>query len=351
MIKEINYKAIILLWFILLSLFFSLGFNSSISNIKNSNLLNSLANWDGAYYLEIAKNGYSKDNYFAFFPLFPILIKIVSLITGNFLISALIINFSSTFLGLILFYKLVKDEFNTVIAKKSLLLLLIFPTSFFFLTVYTESLFFLLSVLSFYLIFRKKYLFASICIVLASLVRPFGIILGFIFWTIILKKRIKGYKIFFLISVLGILTYFLYLYINTGNPVYFIKAQENWSRSFSLPWNPIHKGMEDLINHGLNSQTFPLFLNLAFTIFGLGIAIRGFRFLPKSYSLYSVFSLFLALSTSLLISMPRFLLVIFPLFITLGFIKHKLFLSFYICISVSLLLFYMILFINGYWVS
>ena len=137
----------------------------------------SLANWDGGHFLGIAEKGYSEKFQFAFFPLYPFLIGILNSLLNNFLLSASLISIISFFLGLHFLYRLIYKIFNKKIAEKAVCALLFFPTSFYFLTAYSEGLFFLLVVLTFYFLEDRKIFWASIFAALASATRLPGLAL------------------------------------------------------------------------------------------------------------------------------------------------------------------------------
>jgi len=134
-------------------------------------------NFDGVHYLNIVDAGYKYGLTQAFFPLYPIIIKLVNLIISNSLISALIISHIS-FIGFIYYFiKLGLLDFSKKTIFWASLLLLLFPTSFFFFGVYTESLFLLLVAASFFLMQKKKFFKASVLAGLASATRFVGIFL------------------------------------------------------------------------------------------------------------------------------------------------------------------------------
>src|SRR3989344_9042564 len=74
----------------------------------------SFGNFDGVHYLRLAQEGYTNLQFTqAFFPVYPILIKLTSFITfGNYLIAGLLISNLAFLLGLLIFYKLVKENFD-----------------------------------------------------------------------------------------------------------------------------------------------------------------------------------------------------------------------------------------------
>lgn len=71
--------------------------------------------WDSQHYLHIAENGYNYEKlqlHHAFFPLYPFLIHIFTLITRNEIIAGLLISNSSFILALILFSRYLRLTFS-----------------------------------------------------------------------------------------------------------------------------------------------------------------------------------------------------------------------------------------------
>src|SRR3989338_6922893 len=167
-----NFLLILLLFLVwrsfdFLIIFFSqkiipyLGFFPYKDQLPGFNLphwLSSLANFDGLHYIFIARDGYAQYEQ-AFFPLYPFLIKFLTpLFFNNQLLTGIIISNVSFLLGLwvlIKYLRLISINFN-----KSLfisVLILAFPTSFFFGAVYTEGLFFLLITSTLYFLKKTNY--------------------------------------------------------------------------------------------------------------------------------------------------------------------------------------------------
>jgi hypothetical protein len=313
--------------------------------------LNSLSNWDGKYYLSIAQYGYQENSHFAFFPLYPLLVNLLSKLLQNYLLSAVLISVGSTILAFKLLFELIKQEFNSALAKKVILSLLIFPTSFYFLISYSEGLFFLLVVATFY--FARKNLFlATIFAALACATKFSGVALALaLIFETQLRAGFNRKNWYVLLSPLGLIFYCYYLYTQTGDPFYFLQAQQNWQRTPSFPYHAFWQNIQHLVKPGFIME-YPNFLvDLIFSIFGLGIIIRSFRFLPISYSVFGLISILIPLATGTLLSMPRLLLPIFPIFITLSLIKNEYINFGYQLFSILLLGVFILLFINGFWVA
>ncbi|RJQ30869.1 hypothetical protein C4572_03275 [Candidatus Parcubacteria bacterium] len=95
--------------------------------------------WDAKWYFFIAENGYGNAMSSAFYPLYPAAIKLLNFIAKNSFLSGLLLSNLFTLVGSCFLFKILKNDFNETVAKESLILLLLFPTSFFFSLPYSES--------------------------------------------------------------------------------------------------------------------------------------------------------------------------------------------------------------------
>ncbi|MCR4325049.1 MAG: hypothetical protein NUV69_05170, partial [Candidatus Curtissbacteria bacterium] len=179
-------------------------------------------NFDGVHYLGIADMAYAAQYTQAFFPIFPVLIKLASTLTGgNLLIAALVVSNSAFLLALTIFYKLIAETYNSKTALWSAVFLLSFPTSFYFGAVYTEGIFFLLVISAFYLANRNKIILASIIGAFASATRLVGVFLAV---ALALKKKTNPFPPL-LIVPLGLVGYMIYLKLEFNQPLYFLTSQ------------------------------------------------------------------------------------------------------------------------------
>lgn len=347
-----NISLIFIIWCVSLSFISYFGFLSFPHSLRfDGNLFESLANWDGGHFLGIAEFGYREDFQYAFFPLYPLLIRALNQITQNYLIAALLISVGSSFLAINLLYKLVLKDFGRIIAEKAIWALFIFPTSFYFLTAYSEGLFLLSVVATFYFARRNLFL-ATLFAAAASATRLVGLALVFgLIVEVWSTSGINKKTWYVLFAPAGFVAYCFFLYIQTADPFYFVTAQAHWLRSLSIPGVGFWEAIKGITGGSLLRQNFNALLDLAFTIFGAGMILRAFRFLPISYSIYGLVSIALPLLTPSLSSMPRFLLPIFPIFILLALIKNQYAIFAYQLISIMLLSAFVTLFVNGYWVS
>jgi hypothetical protein len=321
--------------------------------------------WDAEHYIGIATNGYSGTEP-AFFPLYPSLVWAMGLLTGNHLIAGLIISNVASFFALLYLYKLVEHEFNRHVAHRAIFYVSIFPTAIFFSAVYTESLFLFLSVGSFYYIRERKWLLAGVFGFLASLTRVEGVLMAVPFvieWAIALyEARGDWFKwpvdnalkplVGLALIPLGLVTYMAYLWVLTGDPMYFSHVQAHWGRHLAAPWVSFGHALH-MLTGGYPAQTIAnQLLEVTFTLLMLGVLIVGFRRLRVSYIAYMLVSILVPLSTSSLMSMPRFALVLFPMFALFGLWGAKATVNnIIVAFSLPLLGLFTVLFADWYWVA
>ena len=321
--------------------------------------------WDAEHYIGIATNGYSGTEP-AFFPLYPLLIWLLGGMTGNHLIAGLLISNAACFFALLYLYKLVEHEFNRHVAHRAVFYVSIFPTAIFFSAVYTESLFLFLSVASFYYIRERRWLMAGAFGFFAALTRVEGVLLVVPFaieWGIALyESRGDWFKwpletvvkplAGILAAPLGLATYMAYLWVLIGDPLYFSHVQAHWGRHLSPPWVSFGHALAIVFGNVPQQTVANQLLEITFTVLMLGVLALGWRRLRASYIAYMAVSILVPLSTSSLMSMPRFALVLFPMFALFGLWGARPTVNnVIVALSLPLLGLFTVLFADWYWVA
>lgn len=323
------------------------------------------ANFDGVHYLSIAGQGYTNNG--RFFPFYPFLIWIFSRIFGGgntygstqFFTAFLLANFCF-FLCLIFLYKLIRLDFSQKIASLSLVFLLLFPTSFYFGSIYAESLFLLLLVLSLYFARKKQWFMAGIFGLLLSVTRPVGItIFPVILYEFLHQEKKLSVKIVPLfISLLGILGYAWFNLKKWGDALYFLKAQGELANSRSI--NKIILLPQTIFRYFKILKTIPIYQYewsialLELTVFVFVVILLFFGWQKKirlSYILFTLFCFLMPTLSGTFSGLPRYSAVLFPIFISLTLVKSKTVKIIYIFISLVLLFFLTLFFSRGYYVS
>ncbi len=305
-------------------------------------LLASWNHWDAANYVRIAQFGYQTPYDVAFFPLFPLLIAAIAHLLGNWsylLVGTLISN--GTLLGaLFVLYQLAADAGGDLVGRRTLLYLCIFPTAFFFFAPYNEPLFLLLSTSIFLALRRQRWWLAGLFGFLASLTRSPGILLvvPFIAELWLSRDSITASRQKMLLRVLpvlliplGTLLYAIYCWHISGNPLDFVAVQSHWGRHTTWPWQGIFLSLASIFWYqpfGSFSEVHNV-LDLSATIAFITLAILGRNKLRASYSIWlAVLLIFILISPAVATNDPlesnqRFILEMFPAFITLAMIGIK----------------------------
>ena len=284
--------------------------------------------WDAGWYIDIVVNGYrylpdGKQHNIDFFPLYPVLIKIINYFSG---VSPVIIGIavSNVFflLALLLLYRYTKKYYPDADPELATVLMAFFPFGVFFSSIYNESLFLFLCLFSFSM-FREGKMIASACALsLMGATRLAGLFvvpamgLSYLFTKIVNfnKKRpdvnrreLLNLILWVLFSVSGFLLFVSYQQFSFGHWDAFIRGQEAFHR------HPIGSFSELLSEMNIDPYSI---MNILPTGAVLGMSII-FLFL-KNYRLYSLWGLLVVLvplSTGTFMSMTRFSMVFFPLII------------------------------------
>ena len=321
--------------------------------------------WDAEHYIGIAANGYSGTEP-AFFPLYPVLIRLLGAVLGNILVAGLAISNVASFFALLYLYKLVEHEYNRQVAHRAIFYVSIFPTAIFFSAVYTESLFLCLTVASFYYLRERRWLTAGLFGFFAALTRVEGVLLVvplLIEAALALRaQRLDWWKwpgdtivkplLGMALVPLGLGTYMAYLWVLRGDPLYFSHVQAHWGRHFAPPWVSVEHSVAILVAHVQPQTVANQALEITFTTLMIAVLVLGFRRLRASYISYMALSILIPMSTGSLMSMPRFALVLFPMFTLFGLWGakpnvHNAILAF----SMPLLGLFTVLFADWYWVA
>ena len=292
-------------------------------------VLTNLSHWDGRWYMRIATEGYTLKSA-AFFPLYPVLIKKMTSLGFTPAWAGAVISNVSFLLVCMLLYYLVRLDTDEKTALRAVWYLALFPTGFFFSAIYTESLFLALVLACFILARQRKWGSASFIGLLASATRNTGVLLVFPLVVIYLQDiryklgRVRWDSLYLGLVPVGLVLYMLYLWKTFGNPFSFLAAQHYWKRSLDLPWANLYLAWENVISNIVMVRNLT---DLMFTIFALVLTAVGARKLRPEYLLYLALGLFVPLTSRAphagLLSMPRFMLVLFPLYIIMGDIFQR----------------------------
>jgi Mannosyltransferase (PIG-V) len=311
-------------------------------------LLAPLARWDAAWYLRIADSGYGdSEPRAAFFPLYPLLVRSLATLGGGseaaLLVASYVVAFAAFVAALALLYRLVSLELGRRLAAPTLLLLAVFPAAVFFGAPYSESLFLALAVGGFYAARTDRWGWAGACAMGAAATRSAGLLLlvplAMIWWGS--RERRPRDAAWLLLGPLGVAAYAAWLGLVEGDALRFLDVQDAWSRELAIPlagaWDGFTAALDGVRQLASGSRSHVYFevaagdpfriaaINImlfATLVFALVACVGVLRRLPRAYGAWVAVSLVLPLTFPVkpqpLMSLPRFVAVLFPIFIWLA---------------------------------
>ena len=301
--------------------------------------------WDGFYYFNIARYGYAGAvNFYGgsivvlgFFPLFPVLVRLVSYLTfGHVQPAALITNTALVIAFMVYLYKLLLIDFDKATGFRTVFFMLMFPAALFLAVNYSEPTFMLTLVASVYYARKNNWPVAGIWGLLCALSRHIGLVmLPILAWEYMRQRgwswRKIGWEAWSLALVpLGSFLYMAYLWSSYGDPLYFFKSHEQtFQHGFSLQfWVPIGRALKLIWQRPLMDAARSITtLNLLVLVIFVALFIYGLKRLSSTYSFLLIIFLLAILMTDSptfpLVSLDRYVLPLFPAFILLAQIGRK----------------------------
>jgi Mannosyltransferase (PIG-V) len=311
------------------------------------------ARWDSVWFLRIAEHGYGslEGAAAAFYPLYPAAVAVLGRVfLGHYVLAGIVVSLAATLAAFILFHDLAESKLGAEGARRAVLYLALFPMALFLQAVYSEALFLLLSVAAFVLAERRRFLPAGIVTGLALLTRPVGVALlpalALLAW-----RSPKGREALARLAVGPLLfaVYPLVLWWQRDDPWAFARAQDIWTRHVSHAgplggiWDGLRAGwagVRQLVSGSHTTTYWPAVdgtdpmrvaaVNLealAFLVLFVALTIVAWRRFGAPYGLFAALSLAIPLSVPSerwpLLSLPRFGLTIFPLFLALATIGGR----------------------------
>jgi hypothetical protein len=311
------------------------------------------ARWDSVWFLRIAEHGYNAASgaASAFYPLYPGTVALLGRgLFGHYVLTGILISLTAALGSFLLLYRVAEERLGADGARRAVLYLAVFPFTLFLQAVYSESLYLLLTLAAFVLAERRRFLAAGGIAGLALLTRPTGAALlpalGLLAWRE--RDRIRALASL-AVAPLLFAAYPLYLWAAEGDPWAFLRAQRIWSRHLSPAgplggiWDGLRAGWAGIEQLASGSHTHVYWTavrntdpiraatinleNLAFLVLFAFLAVLAWRWFGAAYGLFAAVSLAIPLSVPSerwpLLSMPRFGLTIFPLFLALAAIGGR----------------------------
>jgi hypothetical protein len=320
-----------------------------------AHVFNPWAVWDGVWFVKIAADGYAaNDGSVAFFPLYPLIVRWVGIVfDNNLVIAGIVVSLACYFAAVYFLYRLVATRYSARVAYRTCLYLSIFPTAFFWQAVYSESMFLMLSVACILWSTEGRWKLAGLAGLAAALTRSAGFLLIVPMAMCYYEQR--GWKLrrtdsaaaSLLMIPEGLMVWMAYLSLGFGKPLLFAQVQDQWRRYVAVPTFALWKGLEAAFQGArqlISGQTSRLYwpasqpgavvplavanlVNLTSIVIAALAICYGLRRLPLALSAYAIVTIGYPLlfpATSMpLMSMPRFVLAAFPIFMSMALFTER----------------------------
>jgi hypothetical protein len=287
--------------------------------------------WDSEWYIQIAADGYTKGVSTAYPPLYPLLIRLLGgLLGGNLLLSAVMISSVALGISCVLLYQEARLHFDIPVAARSVIYFLAFPTAFFLLGAYSESLFVMWVLLAWTLARRQLWPWALGAAILSVMTRYHGIgifvPLAYLWWRSP-KPRSRWGPALVLVPLIP-LAWSFYLGYALHLDLPWLAQAQYLSQRVSWPWTGIIGNLQILLGaRPYDTGRGAIGLDLVLTLAAIALLVKGIRDLPPEYTLFNVALILPALlkvnPDGLLVSMSRLVLVLWPNFILLGILGRN----------------------------
>jgi hypothetical protein len=284
---------------------------------------------DGLWYANIARDGYERQPFdasaqhtWAFFPLYPLMLRAASKLTGEYALTGSFLSNIFLLLALILTHQTVRAfGYDESAADRTIFYMAAFPTSYFFSLPVTESLFLLLTVGCFLAARRGQWWLAGILGALATATRPTGILImpGLLvqYWQTHRGENFWRKELLALLPVpLGLLAFMFFLRETTGDALAFLKVQAAWGHRAGFFLRPLFDYLTNPLEVSVRWDFRLLNFAAAVTTLACGIILAKRR--QWSLSFYTLLCIIVPLSALALQSISRYALTVFPIFIILA---------------------------------
>jgi hypothetical protein len=338
------------------------------------------ARWDSAWYLVIARSGYRPDlgassaPREAYFPLYPLALRAISWLGPPLVLAGVLLSTGAFALALYGIHRLTTLELAAagrqaltgpgpaVAARLAVLVMAFAPMAFFFSAVYSESLYMALSVGVFWSARQGRWAWVGVLGALATATRSTGVVLllpalmiylygpredrpaertGARRWRVSPRYRVGRELLWLGLVPLGGALFGVYLGLTGGNALGFLHAEGAWGRHLTVPFGGVWDGLRAAFDgarqvlsfqrhhvYFAGSEGSPLvnaghnLLMIALLALAVPAIVGVLRRLPLAYGAYVIAALALPLSDPVrsepLQSVPRFMVVLFPLGIWLA---------------------------------
>ena len=312
-------------------------------------VLTPLANFDSVWYLAIAQDGYEPETLpgnagskYAFFPLYPLLVRVAS-VTGSAattMIAAYVVSAVACLVALLLLHRLTTLELGSRYARTAVLLMAFAPVSYLLSAPYTESLYLALTLGAFVAARERRWALAGLLAAASSATRNTGVLIVIPLVLMYINDlpredrwrwRPRADALWIALAPAGLIAFSAYLAVVAGDPLAWRESQDVFGRVTMTPfegaWEGLRAGVEALGPERSGEFARLNVYNLLWLLFAVVGLVGVFRRLPLAYGAWATAALLVPLSAPFpeepLRSIPRFVLVLFPIWMWLATVCER----------------------------
>ncbi len=304
------------------------GHATTRNPFPNSLVVESLLRWDAGSYVKIADAGYTGDGLEAFFPVYPVMMRTLGKVVGDSVTAGLLISNMAFLVDAVLIYMLARTALSITASQRAVALFVFHPATIVLSSVYTESLFILLAAGSLLLARKQRIVPAVGLAAIATATRMPGVALMPAIALYALRgcgfrpRFVRAHHVLGLLATLavpiGLFFFALHLKRKVGDPLAFIHAGALWKRSLAPPWAAFH-------NFFAYNGPIVGFNWCEMVIVSMAIvaAVAGLFVLELPLAVFTIASLLMPLSSSIISSTQRYTTTAVPLYLVLAIASHR----------------------------
>lgn len=315
--------------------------------------------WDALRYFRLADKGYGATgdpSDLVGFPLFPMLVRGLNFVVGDVLVSGFVVSSIASVAAAVLLYKLAQVDDKESVARNSAWFLLIFPTSYFLHINYTEGSFIAVAVASFLFARNGNWKLAVAFGILTCMTRINGLVLvpALMVEAFQQYRETRNFRLDWLLIAaipLGFVSHLLINYSVTDDAFAFLEiGGKHYGKALSPPWVGIWGSFNAMFGDQAAATVTNGVMEFAFIVLGFICIIASAILLRPAYTVWIAFNWLIYTSTNFLLSVPRYTITLFPIFILFAKLAERSF--WYTSLTVSSLLLLGVLlgrFVQGHW--
>ena len=316
-----------------------------------------LTQGDGERYLQIAANGYRAGAdglaHVGFFPLFPALIRVLSILFDPPMAAMVISNLALLVAGVLLKELIDLRHRETRVGHAAVTFLMFSPLSFLLSGAYPEATFLALTLGAFFAAARERWLAASLCGAAAALTSSIGVLiavpLALEFWRVrnaSAPRSPTAMSRMLLIALvpLACAAFLFFSYAQVGDALAPFRSAPVMEGGLVAPWTTV--ATTELLPRFYRHFSL-LMLSIGAALWVAGVLLR----IRLSYAVYAALLLVTYACSAGLASIARELNVVFPFFIILALLSRRFHWMYepLLAVSFTLFSFCTVMAANGHW--